>query len=123
MRIVFVEWLIIPGKENVFKDYWRSALPIGDRTKLIGEFLSRPTGHEAHPWVTWDLRDSRASCFINVGLWADEEAFQDQVGRYFDPEKGKLDFEFSLRRRALLTPDCWRMGDWSLPRHDSGGVL
>jgi hypothetical protein len=26
-----------------------------------------------------------------------------------------------LRRRALLSPACWRMGDWALPIHDSGG--
>lgn len=75
--------------------------------------------------VPWKFRetDSDASRFINVGLWACAEAFSDQVGRYFNPANGKLPFEFELRRRALLTPACWRMGDWQLPRRDSGGVL
>ncbi len=90
---------------------------------MVGEFLSEPTGHEKFPWVTWDLRNEEAARFINVGFWASAEAFHDQVGRYFDPAKGALPFEFKLRRRALLTPTCWRMGDWRLPIHDSGGVL
>jgi hypothetical protein len=123
MQIVFVDWLVNKGKEQEFKTYWKSALPIEDRALMVGEFLSEPTGNENFPWVTWDLRHGQASRFINVGLWASAEAFHTQVGRYFDPAKGKLPFEFELRRRALLTPACWRMGDWRLPIHDSGGVL
>jgi hypothetical protein len=73
--------------------------------------------------VTWDLRGDETCRFINVGLWASAEAFHEQVGRYFDPAKGVLPFELKLRRRALLTPACWRMGDWRLPIHDTGGVL
>ena len=123
MQIVLVDWHIIKGMENDFKSYWRSALPIEDRSLMIGEFLSEPTGHEKFDWVTWDLRNEDASRFINVGSWASAEAYHDQVGRYFNPEKGKLPFEFRLRQRALLSPACWRMGDWKLPIHDSGGVL
>jgi len=54
MRIVFVDWLIKKGQEPDFKDYWKSKLPIADRSKMIGEFLSQPAGHEKFPWVTWD---------------------------------------------------------------------
>jgi hypothetical protein len=123
MQIVFVDWLIIKGQEKEFKAHWKAALPIEDRSMMVGEFLSEPTGNERFEWVTWDLRDEGATRFINIGLWASAEAFHDQVGRYFNPAGGLLPFEFKLRRRALLTPTCWRMGDWALPIHDSGGVL
>ena len=43
--------------------------PVNDRTGLVGEFLSQPTGHEKYDWVTWDLRSTGTSTiFINVGL-------------------------------------------------------
>lgn len=123
MQIILVDWLIIKGQEKEFKSYWKAALPVEDRSLMVGEFLSEPTGHEKFPWLTWDLRNVNASRFINVGLWASAEAFHEQIGRYFNPAKGKEPFEFELRRRALLTPACWRMGDLPLPIHDSGGVL
>jgi len=69
------------------------------------------------------LRDDEATRFINVGLWADAEAFHDQIGKYFNPAGGLLPFEFKLRLRALISPDCWRMGGWTLPTSDSEGVL
>ncbi len=90
---------------------------------MVGEFLSEPTGHELYEWITWDLRAANAKKFINVGLWADADAFHDQIGRYFNPTAGKMPFEVELRRRALLTPAGWRMGNWHLPDHDSEGVL
>ena len=52
MEVVFVHWKILNGQEEEFKRYWRSALPVGDRSGLIGEFLSEPTGHEKYDWVT-----------------------------------------------------------------------
>ena len=124
MEIVFVHWKILRGREDEFKTYWRSGLPVDDRTGLIGEFLSEPTGHEKYDWVTWDLRGTNEfTVFINVGLWFDAGTFHEQIGKYFNSEKGKLAFEYELRRRALLSPSCWRMGDAGLPVHDSGGVL
>lgn len=122
MQIVFVDWHIIKGREPEFKQHWRSALPVQDRAQMVGEFLSEPTGHEVFPWVTWDLRSPDATRFINVGLWASAEAFHEQIGQYFNPAKGKLDFEFVVRRRALLGPAAWRMGPWPLPNKDSDGV-
>jgi hypothetical protein len=124
LEIVFVHWKILPGKEPDFKQHWRTGLPINDRRGLVGEFLSEPSGHAQYKWVNWDLRGTTEfTVFINVGLWADAESFHEQIGQYFNPAGGKLPFEFSLRQRALLTPSCWRMGDWKLPIHDSGGVL
>lgn len=89
---------------------------------MVGEFLSEPARQE-HRWVTWRLEEPPAKRYINVGLWADAAAFHDEIGRYFTPEGGKLHFEHELRQRALLTPACWRMGDWPLPTHDSDGVV
>jgi len=123
LQIVLVDWLIIKGAEPDFKKYWKEAGPVEDRSLMVGEFLSEPTGHEKFPWVTEDLRNEDASRFINVGLWASAEAFHKQIARYFDPAAGKRSFEFELRRRALLTPACWRVGDWRLPIRDSDGVL
>jgi hypothetical protein len=124
MHIVLVDWHIIVGKENEFLDHWKSALPIEDRSRMIGEFLSQPNGGVAFPWVTWDLSvHEGVTRFVNVGLWADAEAFHDQVGRYFNPNGTMLPFEHELRRRALLEPRAWRMGHWRLPDNDSGGVI
>jgi len=123
LQIVLVDWLIIKGAEPDFKKYWKEAGPVEDRSLMVGEFLNEPEGDEKFPWVTGDLRNGDASRFINVGLWASAEAFQQQIARYFDPAAGKLPFEFELRRRALLTPACWRVGDWRLPIRDSDGVL
>jgi len=124
MEIVLVSWKIKIGQEEVFKEYWRRGIPVNDRSGLIGEFLSEPKGHGKYTWITWDLRGGeKYTPFINVGMWADAATFEEQIGKYFDPKKGPLDFEFELRTRALLTPDCWRMGDWALPHHDSGGVM
>lgn len=124
MQIVLVDWKIIPGQEDQFLQEWRSGLPVNDRSRMVGEFLSRVTRDERYPWITWDLTgDGNFARFINVGLWADAESFHEQIARYFNPAGGKKHFEFELRRRALLSPACWRMGDWPLPNHDSGGVL
>jgi heme-degrading monooxygenase HmoA len=124
MVIVFVYWKIKKGHEEAFKTKWRSGLPVNDRSGLVGEFLSQPTGHEKYDWITWDLRGTEDyTPFINIGMWANAEAFHDQIGKYFKPEKEKDDFEFEIRTRALLKPDCWRMGDSKLAIHDSGGVL
>lgn len=124
MVIVLVYWRILKGQEEDFKSYWRSELSVADRSRLSGEFLSEPTGHETYPWVTADIRSGSDdfTAFINVGLWRDAEAFHEQIGQYFDPAKGKLDFEYELRTRALLTPHCWRLGTWPLPTIDSEGV-
>lgn len=125
MHIILVDWKIIPGKEDDFKQYWRETLPVDDRSRMIGEFLSSVSKEDQYPWITWDLsEDGDYTRFINVGLWADAEAFQEQIGKYFNPVDGSTKpFEFKIRHRALLSPECWRMGDWNLPIHDSGGVL
>jgi hypothetical protein len=125
MHIVLVEWKIKRGEEDRFRQYWRSEVPINDRSELVGEFLSAVTcKSEAYPWITWFAEgNSDYSHFINVAMWSNADAFHRQIGKYFDPASGPKDFEFELRRRSLLSPECWRMGDFTLPKHDSGGVL
>ena len=51
MEIVFVHWNIVKGREEEFKQYWKSGLPVNDRTGLVGEFLSQPSGHGKYDWV------------------------------------------------------------------------
>jgi hypothetical protein len=70
MQIVLVDWFIKKGQESDFKEFWKCALPVEDRSMMVGEFLSEPRGHEKFEWVTWDLRKADATRFINVGLWA-----------------------------------------------------
>lgn len=124
MVIVFVHWQITKEREKEFFEHWKSGLPVNDRAGLVGEFLCQPSGPEKYDWVTWDLRSTdTCTIFINVGMWAEAEAFHEQIGQYFNPAGSKLSFEYAIRKRALLTPKCWRMGDWKLPIHDSGGVL
>lgn len=124
MQIVLVDWKIILGKEEAFKQDWKTSLPVNDRARMVGEFLSVISEETKYPWITWDLTVcDKYTRFINVGLWADADAFQDQIGQYFNPDGGEKPYEFEIRRRALLSPECWRMGDWQLPVHDSGGVL
>lgn len=124
MHIVLIDWKIVPGKDEEFLKTWRSMF-VNDRTRMTGEFLSRVIDdRQRFPWITWDLTGGgNFTRFINIGLWADAEAFHDQIGRYFNPAGGKLPFEYEIRTRALLSPACWRMGDWPLSIHDSGGVL
>jgi len=124
MVIVLVYWKIKKGREDEFKEKWKRGLPVNDRSGLLGEFLRKITKDGKYEWITWDLQgDEKYTPFINVGLWADAETFQEQIGQYFEQKSDKEEFEFEIRSRALLTPDCWRMGDWKLPIHDSGGVL
>lgn len=124
MDIVLVDWRVKKGMEPEFLSYWRSSLTIRDRSKMAGEFLSEARTSDAFPWITWTLNDDpEATRFINVGLWADAAAFHEQVGQYFNPVGGPLAFELVLRRRALLSPQAWRLGDWPLPSGDSEGVL
>ena len=126
MDIVLIDWRIKAGMTHAFLDYWRKTVTVEDRPKMIGEFLSEPSPKDSFPWITWDLNEEIGAGvvrYINVGLWADAAAFQDQIKNYFNPSSGPNEFEYELRRRALLKPKCWRMGDWKLPIHDSGGVL
>ena len=126
MIIVLVRWKIIPDRVDDFLEFWRKVVTIENRQGLIGEFLSEPQSPEEYPWITWDIMgcEGKYRSFINVGCWVNAEEFHEQVGKYIPetPSK-KKDFEYELRIRTVLKPKCWRMGDASIPVHDSGGTL
>lgn len=93
---------------------------------MIGEFLSQINQSSDFLWINWDLISEGSPAdytrYINVGIWSDAKAFEQEVSPYFDPAAGKLPFEFELRRRALLTPKAWRTGLAKLPLSDSYNV-
>ncbi len=123
MHIVLVNWKIIPGEESDFELFWKTKVKVEDRSKMVGEYLSKVEPASAFNWITWDLEGAGYTPYINVGIWADANDFHDQIKAYFKPTNGKADFEHELRTRALLAPELWRTGQFPLPSGDSPGVL
>ena len=126
MVIVLIHWKIIPNKVEVFLKFWRRKAVVENRQGLIGEFLSEPHSAAEYPWITWDIMgcEGKYRSFINVGCWSNADDFHEQIGKYFlNNVSEKNDFEYEPRVRTILKPKCWRMGDASLPGHDSGGTL
>jgi hypothetical protein len=120
-RIVLVEWRIKKGREDEFLDYWSTRATIADRSGLIGEFLSRVEDRKQFPWMVWGL-DRRWTTFVNVGFWRDGADFQQQIGRFIDNSKPPLAFEAQRRRRVLVAPERWRMGNSPLMLSDHPSV-
>ncbi len=114
MRIVLVEWRIVRGQENLFLDYWSRRETIDDRSGLIGEFLSRVEDRTAFPWMTCEFSPNW-TCFVNVGLWRDADAFQAQIGWRLNDRLPKMSFEYERRRRTFLGPQRWRFGGTPIP--------
>ena len=97
MIIVIIHWKIKPEQEKVeeFLEFWRKAALVGDRTGLIGEFLSEGHSTKEFGWITWPLTgcERKHKSFVNVGYWNSAEEFQEQIGKYFDSSTGPKDFE------------------------------
>ncbi len=108
-RIVLVEWRIKKGREQEFLDYWSTRATIGERSGLIGEFLSRVEDRKQFPWMVWSL-DPRWTTFVNVGIWRSGSDFQEQIGRFIDNSRPPLAFEAQRRRRVFVAPERWRIG-------------
>lgn len=122
-RIIMVEWRIKKGREQEFLDYWSTKATVGDRTGLIGEFLSGVEDRVKYPWMVWPQADSGDyTIFYNVGLWRDAGDFYEQVGKFIDNSRPPLDFEAEKRRRVLVAPQRWRIGESKLPAADAAGV-
>jgi hypothetical protein len=126
--IVLIHWRIKPEPEHVeaFLAFWQTKSTVDDRTGLIGEFLSETLGAKDFPWITWHmdpdgLADHKS--FVNVGMWTDEKAFHEQIGKNFNDDRPMLPFEKYRRLRIVLRPKCWRMGHGRLPAIDSSSVL
>ena len=91
-----------------------------------GEFLSRPVKPEEtglfHNGVA--LHDTPAYyAFINIALWEDVKAFQEQIDRpYRQRGLSKLPFEYAKCQGIVLQPCQWRLGTASLPAQDQLGT-
>lgn len=125
MVIVLIHWKIKPDKVDDFFAYWQRSVVVQDREGLIGEFLSEGCNTSEFPWITWDLSGCEGlyRSFINVGLWRNAQDFHEQIGKYFKDKEEPKEFEYERRVRTTLRPKHWRMGDSSIPGHDSGGTL
>jgi hypothetical protein len=110
VRIVLVEWRIKKGREKEFLDYWSTQATIKDRTGLIAEYLSRVEDEKQYPWMIWSL-DPNWTTFVNVGFWRNGADFQEQIGRFIDNSRPPQAFEAERRRRVLVAPERWRVGD------------
>ena len=125
MIIVMIHWKIVPDRVDEFLEFWRKEALINDRRGLVGEFLTEAHSTAEFEWITWQLTgcEGKYRSYVNIGYWDNAKEFYKQVGKYFETSTGKRDFEYQPRIRTVLKPKCWRMGDSSLPKHDSGGVL
>jgi len=121
MHIILVHWKIAPGREEEFLRYWSTSSRVGDRSGLIGEFLTAPEEPSPYPWINWPLDPSYRS-YINVGLWRDGAAFQSEFGQHIDDTRPMLPFEAQRRTRILLEATAWRIGGGALPAGDAEGV-
>jgi hypothetical protein len=116
-----VEWRIKKGREQEFLDYWSTRATIGDRSGLIGEFLSRVEDRKQFPWMVWSF-DPRWTTFVNVGIWRASSDFQEQIGRFIDNSRPPLAFEAQRRRRVFVAPERWRIGGTPLLAQDHPDV-
>lgn len=122
------------GSEEDFLQKWKRELSLKDAAGLIGEFLSKVEDSAFHEGVTWemepdekDIRDDWTATdytsYVNVGMWTSVDAFMDAVGKYMAAGRSiKEEFEAAPRRRAILTPEHWRIGTDQLPHETSDGV-
>ena len=128
--IVLVHWQIRPDCEAEFHHHWRTVSQVGNRTGLVGEFLSEvaPANPVSVPFITWLLSEPGAAVadeakhFINVGMWASEAAFLTEIAPDFEDHAPLRPFELRRRRRLMLNPRSWRIGASHFPSCDSAGV-
>ena len=127
MIIALIHWKIKPEQKMVdrFLKFWRKKATVDDRRGLIGEFLTEAYSTAEYPWITWQLGGSEGKyrSFVNIGYWKSADDFYAQIGKHFESSTGLQPFEAEPRIRTVVKPNCWRMGDGTLPIRDSGGVL
>ena len=126
MVIVVIKWSIKPAMIQEFREFWAREALVQDREGLIGEFLSEVGSRDDYPYITWILNDQDAEpseVYVNVGIWADPDAFQEQIARYLNDDGPIRTFEAARRIRTVLMPRWWRIGHASLPVDDSSGIL
>jgi len=124
MFIILIHWRIKPDAEkvNAFKKHWRENVPINDDNGLVGEYLSETLPEEVvdYPIDPASPADDKPYVsFVNVGIWRDERAFYEQVGKYIPVKGTMLEFEQYPRRRIPLEPVFWRRGKYQLPTENN----
>ena len=126
MVIVVIKWSIKPDRIEAFRLFWSQEARVQDRRGLVGEFLNEVGSKDDYPYITWNLDDQGAQAsqlYVNVGIWTDSDAFQEQIARYFNDDGPIREFEAARRVRTVLMPKLWRIGGAMLPVDDSSGVL
>lgn len=128
MHLVLIHWKIIRTEQAIqdFLQYWSEVLTIPNRSGLVAEFLSAPmkpgeTGLFHNSVALHDTPEYYS--FINVGLWANVSAFQEQIDQpYRKRGLAKLPFEYEKCQGILLHPLQWRIGAAGLPARDQLGA-
>ena len=123
--IALIHWRIKPDCVDEFLRHWREKNRIADRNGLIAEFLSDSLKPSDFPFVTWHLDEQSLGnfrSFVTVGIWADGDEFETQIGQYFNDDKALEPFEQYRRRRVVFSPVGWRIGGSAMPGEDSAGV-
>lgn len=127
MVIVLIHWKIKPDRVKEFLAFWKKGLIIEDRSGLICEYLCEAAKIKTPLWVTWDLgpkaEEGEFKSYVNVGLWEDENAFHEQVGKNFNECKPLEEFEAYRRVRTVLYREHHRKGEANPPVESSDGVL
>ena len=124
--IALIHWRIKPDRVDEFLAHWREKNRITDRSGLIAEFLSDSLKPSDLPFITWHLDEQSLGNFrsyVTVGIWADSDAFADQIAKYFNDDNPMLPFEQFRRRRVVFEPVEWRIGESAMPEGDTPGVL
>jgi hypothetical protein len=88
----------------------------------VGEYLSRPLS-EHEVGFECSLLGANAGDeyvpYFNVGIWDSLDAFHQQVIEPFVEQRTeKYEFEYEPRKRMILSPQLWRVGDAHLPTDD-----
>ena len=123
--IALIHWRIKLDGSDEFLQHWRENNRIEDRSGLIAEFLSDSLKPSDLPFITWHLDEQSLGNFrsyVTVGIWADGDAFAEQIAQYFNDDKPMLPFEQFRRRRVVFKPVEWRIGGAVMPDSDTPGV-
>lgn len=124
MIVVIILWKVLPGDENrrAFFEHWAQALELGDRSGLVGEYLSRPLSQNEVEFDCSLLGVSAGDEYVpyfNVGIWDSLDAFRQQIiERIVEQGPEKHDFEYEPRKRMILAPQLWRVAGAQPPTED-----
>lgn len=135
MIIVLINWRILEGFEGKFLQSWKTDFKLGNPKGLVGEFISKVEGPAYFDKINWEMESSshedtsiwksqRHVSFVNVGVWDTLENFNSAVGHLMNRDSRDMkEFEAAPRRRAVLSPEAWRIGEGKLPSSSSTGIV